>query len=114
MTVSWNMNYKKTAVNKTAVLVSCIWVSLVSLAQQIINAGMVELRQLDQYIGWNIPLACFVVRIADLAALEKGGQVFLQQVMIFSQLPNPSVHNTILLLQKYTIEVYIKQIVLLT
>ena len=41
----------------------------VRAAQKIVSAGMVEIRQPDQNVRWNIPFAHFIVRIADLRTL---------------------------------------------
>lgn len=55
-----------------------------SAAEQIVNAGSIEICQSVQHAGWNVPSAQFVIGITDLAAVQYPGQVSLGQILIFS------------------------------
>ena len=66
---------------------------LIGTAQEIVCAGAVEIRQLQQYVGGDVPFAHFIVGIADLGALQIGGQVLLQQVPILPQVADASIHG---------------------
>lgn len=66
---------------------------MVGAAQEVVGAGGVEIRQAEEDIGGDIALAHFIIRIADLGALQIGGQVFLQQVPVLPQVADASIHG---------------------
>ena len=53
---------------------------------------MIEISQFHQHIGRNIPLAHFLVRVADLRAFQILGKVFLIKVAILPQIANTPIH----------------------
>lgn len=68
---------------------SGIWLLHVGPPKKVIHAGLVELSQLDEHIGGNIPLAQLIGGIAHLAALQVGRKVLLQKVLVLPQVPDP-------------------------
>ena len=75
---------------------------LVRAFQKIVGAGVVEISQLYQNVCWNVALAHFVMRIADLRALQILGQIPLQQVAVLAQIPDASIHFSVLLYGSFT------------
>ena len=81
----------------------CLWVLLFSgagigggfigEAQQVVGAGAVKRRQLDQHPGGDVPLADFIVGIAYLGAVEDLRQVLLPQVPVLPQVADSSIHS---------------------
>ena len=75
---------------------------LVRAFQKIVGAGVVEISQLYQNVCWNVALAHFVMRIADLRALQILGQIPLQQVAVLAHIPDASIHFSVLLYGSFT------------
>ena len=75
---------------------------LVRAFQKIIGAGMVEISQLYQNVCWNVALAHLIVRIADLRALQILRQVLLKQIAVLAQIPDASIHFSVLLYGSFT------------
>ena len=50
---------------------------LIGLVQQIINAGMIEVCQLDEDTGGNISFSQFIIRICNLRTVQIIRKVFL-------------------------------------
>ena len=75
---------------------------LIRAFQKIIGAGMVEISQLYQNVCWNVALAHLIVRIADLRTLQIFSQVPLQQVAVLAQIPDASIHFSVLLYGSFT------------
>lgn len=50
---------------------------LIGLVQQVINAGMIEVCQLDEDTGGNISFSQFIIRICNLRTVQIIRKVFL-------------------------------------
>lgn len=64
----------------------------IGAGEQVIDAGTVEISELNQYIRGDIALADFVVGIADLRTLQVFCEVFLQKISVYAQVANAAVH----------------------
>lgn len=73
-------------------LVRGVGPALIGAAQQIVRAGLVKVRQLDEHIRGDVPLAHFIVRIADLGTLQIRRQILLIQVPVLPQIADTSIH----------------------
>ena len=62
-----------------------IGLGFVGEAQEIVGAGMVEFRELDQDFGGDIPRAELVIGVRRLRASKVNGKVFLPQVFVFAK-----------------------------
>ena len=58
----------------------------IGLVQQVINAGMIEVCQLDEDTGGNISFSQFIMRICNLRTVQIIRKVFLIQIMVFPQI----------------------------
>lgn len=71
------------------------WVRLffIGLVQQVINAGMIEVCQLDEDTGGNISFSQFIMRICNLRTVQIICKVFLIQIMVFPQISDSLVSH---------------------
>jgi hypothetical protein len=65
----------------------------ISLVQQVINAGMIEVCQLDEDTGGNISFSQFIMRICNLRTVQIIRKVFLIQIMVFPQISDSLVSH---------------------
>ena len=65
----------------------------ISLIQQVINAGMIEVCQLDEDTGGNISFSQFIMRICNLRTVQIIRKVFLIQIMVFPQISDSLVSH---------------------
>lgn len=70
--------------------------TVVCQTKDIIGTGMVEAGKLDQHLGGDIPLAGFVIGIADLCAFQIRRNILLQQITILPQIPDTLIHGVYL------------------
>ena len=66
---------------------------LIGLVQQVINAGMIEVCQLDEDTGGNISFSQFIIRICNLRTVQIICKVFLIQIMVFPQISDSLVSH---------------------
>ena len=85
----------------------------IGAGEQVIDAGTVEISELNQYIRGDIALADFVVGIADLRTLQVFCEVFLQKIPVDAQVANATVHFFRTSPFDLTEKVYAKQNVIL-
>ena len=65
----------------------------IGLVQQVINAGMIEVCQLDEDTGGNISFSQFIMRICNLRTVQIIRKVFLIQIMVFPQISDSLVSH---------------------
>lgn len=64
----------------------------VGQAEQVVGTGMVELCQLDQNFGGDVPLAQLVVAVHLLGTVQGLCQLFLGAVAVLPQGTDPWIH----------------------
>ena len=65
---------------------------IIGQAEKIISACAIVKGKSNQYVRGNIAFAHLIIGVTDLCAFEIRGKIFLKQVMIFPQIPDPFVH----------------------
>ena len=65
---------------------------IVRLTEQIIDAHIIQSRELDQYRCGNVVFARLVFGIPRLRHPDFLGQLLLTQIVIFSEVSQPAIH----------------------